>query len=136
MAKRYPHASVLGVDLSPTPLDEARVPRNVCFEIDDVNDGLGHYHGQFDVIHMRGVMTGIKDIEKTVEALQLCLKPGGLLILMCGDLRLYGEDLIHAAKIPDLEKDGPDSEGSWTHKIVWGACRFGSTFRQISAKIC
>lgn len=120
MARRYPHVSVLGVDLAPTPIDLSLIPQNLSFEIDDVNRGLEHFHGQFNVIHMRSAMTGIKDMDRTVEDLQQCLKPGGLLILMCADIRLYGEDQLHAPKIPDTTNEGPDAKGSWTRKIVWG----------------
>jgi trans-aconitate methyltransferase len=120
MARRFPRAAILGIDLSPTPIDENRTPPNVSFEIDDVNEGLEHYHGLFSLIHMRSVMTGIRDIDKTVADVELCLKPGGLLIMLCADLRLYEEDLVRAAKIPDPEKEGPESEGSWTYKILRG----------------
>jgi hypothetical protein len=66
-------------------------------------------------------MTGITDMDKTINDLQLCLKPGGLLILMCADIRLYGEDRLHAATIPDSVNEGFNAKGSWARKIVWGA---------------
>lgn len=65
-------------------------------------------------------MTGIHDIDKTVEDIQTCLKPGGLVILMCADIQIYDEDRVSAVKIPDIEKEGPDSKGSWFHKVIWG----------------
>lgn len=108
------------MDLSPTPLDQSLLPPNVSFEIDDINEGLDHFHGQFDVIHMRSAMAGINDIDKTLVDIELCLKPGGLIILICADLRTYSEDRLHPAKIPDLDKEGPNSEGSWVRKIVRG----------------
>lgn len=120
MARKYPHVSVLGVDLSPTPLDQSLLPPNLSFEIDDVNEGLEHFHNQFDVIHMRSAMAGIKDIDKTIDDVQRCLKPGGLVILICADTRIYGEDRLHAAKVPDTVREGANSEGSWFRKIIWG----------------
>lgn len=39
VARRFPHASVKGVDVAPTPLDTTAFPPNLEFEIDDVNHG-------------------------------------------------------------------------------------------------
>lgn len=129
MAQKYPHVSVLGVDLAPTPFEQPLLPANLSFEVYDVNKGLGRYHDQFDIIHMRSAMTGIWDIDKTVEDIQLCLKPGGLVILLCADTRIYGEDRLHSVKIPDPTKEGPDSEGSWFHKIIHGNCNYYTVFQ-------
>lgn len=50
-----------------------------------------------------------------------CLKPGGLLIMMDGDMRLYGEDMIHPAPLGvDVEEGGDPKAGSWTARIVRG----------------
>jgi hypothetical protein len=59
MARRYPHCSVLGVDLAPTPIDQSLIPPNLSFEIDDVNAGLEHFHEEMDIIHMRLVNSWI-----------------------------------------------------------------------------
>jgi hypothetical protein len=53
MAKRYPHADVVGVDLAPVPMDQSLYPSNLRFEIDDVNHGLTHFYNNFDLIHFR-----------------------------------------------------------------------------------
>jgi hypothetical protein len=53
MARKYPHCSVVGVDLAPTSLDPSLFPPNITFEIDDVNNGLAHFHESFDVVHAR-----------------------------------------------------------------------------------
>lgn len=60
MAKEFGHANVVGVDLVPVPLDNTTVPQNVRMEIDDINLGLPHFHGQFDLVHLRWVTAGIK----------------------------------------------------------------------------
>lgn len=120
MAKRYPHADVTGVDLAPVSFDETLLPPNAHFEIDDINNGLGHFHNKFDVIHMRCVLGGISDPDKTLNEIQLCLKPGGLVIFIDGDIEIYGEDRLHRVKIPDLANEGPDAQGSWFRKVVWG----------------
>lgn len=120
MAKRYPHTSVMGVDVAPSAHDEALLPTNVRFEIDDINLGIEHFHNKFDVVHMRCVMIGIRNFDKTMQDAQLCLKPGGLIIIIDGDKEFYAQDRLHGVKIPDPVKEGPNSEGSWFKKIVRG----------------
>jgi hypothetical protein len=60
MAKEFPHATVLGVDLVPCPANPSDVPPNCRFEIDDVNDGLDHFTGAFDVVHVRNIAWGVR----------------------------------------------------------------------------
>lgn len=118
MSKRYPHATVVGVDLVPTPIDQSLFPPNLRFEIDDINQGLSHFHDQFDLVHIRCVGGGIHDYRATMEDVQQCLKPGGLAIFIGGDGTLYSEDRLHAAKFPTVDSD---NEGSWLRKLSWGA---------------
>ena len=56
MALEFPHAQVVAVDLAPSPIDDP--PPNCTFELDDINQGLLHFYGQFDVVHMRTVGSG------------------------------------------------------------------------------
>jgi hypothetical protein len=105
------------------PIEQSLCPDNLTFETYDINPGLERYHPhqfQFDVIHLRSVITGIHDFDKTLEDIQLCLKPGGLLMIINGDVTLYGEDQLHIVKIPDPEKEGPNSEGSYLRKLSYG----------------
>lgn len=103
MAKAFPLAEVVGVDLSPVPAED--FPPNCRFvsilyyniaqysyavqEVDDVNLGLSHFRAQFDVIHARAIGFGIKDTERTLRDVELCLKPGGIMIWIEGDYDLY-----------------------------------------------
>jgi len=124
MALKYPHCEVQGVDLAPTPLDASMFPPNLQFEIDDVNHGIPHFYDQFDLVHARCVMVGITDSEKTMRELQLCLKPGGLLILINGDKNIYDEQKIKVkmAKIEgDEDVDSVSQEGSWFQRKMWEA---------------
>ncbi|PVG03326.1 hypothetical protein CPB86DRAFT_793754 [Serendipita vermifera] len=126
MARRFPHASVLGIDLAPPPVDAGEIPSNVQFEIDDVNFGLSHFYDQFDLIHTRCISAGINDMDKTMRELQLCLKPGGLLLIVDGDInfRETRDRLIPLAKLPeDGDVDSVSEDGSWTRRIVWEACQ-------------
>jgi hypothetical protein len=53
MARRFPHAAVLGIDISPRAPNPDSDPPNVRFEFHDVNGGMERFYGQFDVIQMR-----------------------------------------------------------------------------------
>jgi hypothetical protein len=59
MAREFPNCQVVGIDLAPPPVDIQSLPANCRFEIDDVNLGLSHHHGQFDVIHVRCIGSGV-----------------------------------------------------------------------------
>lgn len=68
-------------------------------------------------------MVGITDAEKTMRELQLCLKPGGLLILVNGDKNIYNEQKskVKMAKIEgDEDVDSVSQEGSWFQRKLWG----------------
>lgn len=121
MAKRYPHANVVGVDLAPTPIDQSLCPSNLRFEIDNINNGVTRFYNQFDLIHFRCVGGGINDLRKTMEDLQKCLRPGGLVIYIGGDNTLFSEDRLHGAKFPTSNSD---TGGSWCRKILWGTSSF------------
>ena len=57
MALEFPHARVVAVDLAPSVIDDP--PPNCTFELDDINQGLSHFYGQFDVVHMRTIGSGV-----------------------------------------------------------------------------
>lgn len=111
------------MDLVPVPLDSATFPPNIRFEVDDVNHGLRHFAGQFDLVQARSVTIGIKDAPKTIKDLQLCLKPGGLLLLIEGDTDMWGEDYrkLPMAKVDgDGDVSGVSETGSWFQRLHWG----------------
>ncbi|KAG8825269.1 hypothetical protein FRC17_008768 [Serendipita sp. 399] len=124
MAHRFPHCTVLGVDLAPTPMDQATFPPNLSFEIDDINLGLVHFRDSFDLIHMRCVSGGINNLRKSLEEIQACLKPGGILVVIDGDYRLCKDmDTIYpVAKLPgDADVCGVSEDGSWMSRVMWEA---------------
>lgn len=52
---------------------------------------------------------------------EACLNPGGLIIVMDGDMRVYGEDMIHPAPLgADSEEGGDPKAGSWTARFARG----------------
>lgn len=87
MSIKFPHAIVTAVDLVPIPHDPSKLPPNFRFFIMDINEGLSKLPGDFDLIQSRCMITGIKDIKKTIQELQLALKPGsGILLIITGDI--------------------------------------------------
>lgn len=72
---------------------------------------------------MRCVMSGIKDMAATLKDLELCLKPGGLLVVIDGDYP-YEESREGYAKLARLDGDGDVSgtseKGSWLRRMMFG----------------
>lgn len=57
MAREFPDAEVLGLDIVPNKLDN--VPPNCSFATWNLNDGLSQYYGQFNIVHARFVQHGV-----------------------------------------------------------------------------
>lgn len=116
MAKEFPHATVVGVDLSPCPIEPEGLPPNCRFEVDDINFGLTHFRDKFDVIHLRFVAGGLKDFPQRMKDIHSCLKPGGIVLWIEVEYDLYfGESFSYIAP-------GTDSypEGSWMQRPMAG----------------
>ncbi|EPQ60115.1 S-adenosyl-L-methionine-dependent methyltransferase [Gloeophyllum trabeum ATCC 11539] len=89
VALDYPHCSAVAVDL--VPMQAAMMPPNLRSEVDDINLGLEHFYGQFDVVHARLVSSGIRDYAGLLDHTTRVLRPGGLLDLFEFDFRIYDE---------------------------------------------
>ncbi|PVF94113.1 hypothetical protein CPB86DRAFT_64242 [Serendipita vermifera] len=117
MACRFPHVSVLGIDLTPPTHDPGKHPPNLQFQTYDANRGMSPFHGQFDFIQMRCMGSGLYDTTKTIEELMLSLKPGGFLTLMDGDpvnFRSGEGKAIPMAKVSGEDaKPSVSEDGSW-----------------------
>ncbi|KAG8868469.1 hypothetical protein FRC20_003315 [Serendipita sp. 405] len=124
MAREYPHAEVIGVDLAPVPMDREAIPANYRFEIDNINLGLAHFHGQFDVIHIRLVGSGLKNFKDRMRDIHRCLKPGGIVLWIDADFDFYSTEKFEY-HLPATD-DNPG--GSWTQRI-------GSEMRRACLKI-
>ncbi|KAG8838014.1 hypothetical protein FRC18_006847 [Serendipita sp. 400] len=120
MAREYPHANVIGVDLAPTPIDIDNTPSNCRFELDDVNMGLAHFYDSFDVVHARFISSGVKDYRKMMEEAERCLKPGGVAIFVDYDALFCAEDQLHRQPMAETNENG-----SWlvrcSHEMRHGA---------------
>ncbi|KAG8739609.1 hypothetical protein FRC12_016260 [Ceratobasidium sp. 428] len=91
MAKEFPHARGVGIDLAPSmPIG---VASNVRFETRDVTKGMAEHDGKYDMVHARSVANGISDYPVFIAAMARMLKPGGILMLVEGYLQVYDEEL-------------------------------------------
>ncbi|KAI0094532.1 hypothetical protein BDY19DRAFT_901695 [Irpex rosettiformis] len=113
VARDFPHVSTVAVDL--VPMQVLNMPPNcsVRSEVDDVNLGLQHFYGEFNVVHARLISSGvrlvfgphilpsrsanpltiqIRDYCGLVDHIALALRPRGLVDLTEFDFRVYGPD--------------------------------------------
>jgi hypothetical protein len=116
MAREFPDADVLGVDLAPVPTEPENLPDNCRFEVDDINLGLDHFKGQYDLIHIRLVGSGLKDIHKSMLDVEKCLKPGGLALWLDIDYDLYSGDRFGYKPVAS-ELNPP---GAWLQRPIYG----------------
>jgi hypothetical protein len=93
------------------------LPPNCRFEIDDVNNGLAHFRGQFDVVHARLIGSGLKDFRKTMQDVEEYLKPGGIVLWVDADYDVYTED--QSVYMPFATAE--DNSGSWFGRIMYGS---------------
>ena len=99
MGDCYPDAEIFGNDFS--PVQPSWVPKNVRFEVDDVESPWAHPE-KFDYIHSRFMAGAVADWPKLVERCYENLKPGGIVEFQDGDFVTYSED--GSAKGSWLEK--------------------------------
>lgn len=62
MAASFPEATVVGVDLAPSPIEQATTPETCHYELDNFDLGLAHFLDQFDFVHARGLSMGVSKI--------------------------------------------------------------------------
>lgn len=115
MARRFPEASVIALDIAPTPIPVEGVPPNIQFELDDVNFGLDQFHGQMDIVHMRCLGAGLPKYADGITYAARCLRPGGLLLVVDIDLEFCAEDIVSGQKLWTPEQ--PD--GSWLQRYFY-----------------
>ncbi|KAL0576872.1 hypothetical protein V5O48_005107 [Marasmius crinis-equi] len=88
-AREYPNCSAVAVDL--VPMQSQQLPPNLRSEVDDINLGLEHFYGDFNVVHARLISSGIKDYEGLIHHISFVLRPGGLMDIMEFDFHAYDE---------------------------------------------
>jgi len=87
LARDFPHVRAVGIDL--IPVQAADMPFNCRSEIDDINLGLEHFYGEFDVVHARLISSGIQDYAALVEQVAHVVRPNGLVSFSEWDFRVY-----------------------------------------------
>ncbi|OJT08457.1 hypothetical protein TRAPUB_640 [Trametes pubescens] len=104
VAKDFPHCSAVAVDL--VPMQDVNMPPNCRSEVDDINLGLQHFYGAFNVAHARLVSSGIRDYAGLIDEMAQTLRPRGLIELSEFDFRVY--DVDKTPILPDrLEEETP-----------------------------
>ncbi|KAF5374969.1 hypothetical protein D9758_000509 [Tetrapyrgos nigripes] len=88
-AKDFPNCSAVAVDL--VPMQSLHMPPNLRSEVDDINLGLEHFYGDFNVVHSRLISSGIKDYAGLIDHIAFVLRPGGIIDLMEYDFHVYDE---------------------------------------------
>ncbi|KIO17101.1 hypothetical protein M407DRAFT_246848 [Tulasnella calospora MUT 4182] len=92
MAREFPHAEVVGIDLAPPTLHSEGIPNNCRFEVDDANLDLSHYADCFNVVHMRSVAQGIRNYKDTIHRVAQTMRSGGVLLLSSGAYSFFDEN--------------------------------------------
>ncbi|KDR85601.1 hypothetical protein GALMADRAFT_234564 [Galerina marginata CBS 339.88] len=90
VARDFPHCSAVAVDL--IPMQSPTMPPNLRSEVDDVNLGLEHFYGDFNVVHARLISSGIKDYHLLIDQIAHVLRPGGLIDVSEFDFHIYDKD--------------------------------------------
>ncbi|PPR06142.1 hypothetical protein CVT26_005364 [Gymnopilus dilepis] len=96
VARDFPNCSAVAVDLipmqSPHIMVHRTMPPNLRSEVDDVNLGLEHFYGDFNVVHARLISSGIKDYHRLIDQIAHVLRPGGLIDISEFDFYIYDKD--------------------------------------------
>ncbi|KAG8912914.1 hypothetical protein FRC00_003500 [Tulasnella sp. 408] len=86
MAREFPHAEVVGIDLAPPTLHSEGIPNNCRFEVDDVNLDLSHY------------------ADDTIHRVAQTLRSGGVLLLCSPAYNFFDEN---RRPLPVVEEGQP-----------------------------
>lgn len=103
MAREFPHAKVLGIDLNPVKISTEKPP-NCKFEVRDASKSFGDLAEAFDVVHVRAVENGLRNQRQSLTHFAQLLPPGGVLLLGSVGMWLYGTD---KELLPCVEESDP-----------------------------
>ncbi|KAG8750276.1 hypothetical protein FRC12_012958 [Ceratobasidium sp. 428] len=81
IAKEFPKAEVIGIDLSDPGLSQSEIPNNSRFVIGDITKPLPFKKASFDVVQMR-VVPSVQEREAIYKEIHRVLQPGGLILLV------------------------------------------------------
>jgi len=105
VARDFPNCIAVGTDL--IPMQSLTMPPNVRSEVDDINLGLEHFYGDFNVVHARLISSGIRDYNLLIDQISRVLRPGGLINVSEFDFHVY--DANHRR----IERDVSDLTPPW-----------------------
>jgi SAM-dependent methyltransferase len=123
MAHEFPGADVVVVD-QVRQVEEV-MPANVTFQAYDPEKGLAPHHDQYDLVQARFVAHDIKSYRCILAEAPKCLRPGGVVIFIEGDLDIYEED--QKTCVAPVSENNP--HGSHLQRWMQGCIhfsRFGS----------
>ncbi|KAF8963921.1 hypothetical protein BDZ97DRAFT_1939378 [Flammula alnicola] len=109
VVRDFPHCSAVAVDL--IPMQPPTMPLNLRSEVDDINLGLEHFYGDFNVVHARLISSGIRDYHLLIEQISHVLRPGGLIDVSEFDFHIY--DKNHRRIELGTEELGPPWWARW-----------------------
>ncbi|KAH7027964.1 S-adenosyl-L-methionine-dependent methyltransferase [Microdochium trichocladiopsis] len=92
MGDHYPHAEIIGVDIS--PIQPTLVPENVMFLVADMEQDFDGEDESYDFIHARHTLECVVDPAGLLSKIYRLLKPGGY-------VEFHGND-----HIPQVDDDG------------------------------
>ncbi|TFK41939.1 S-adenosyl-L-methionine-dependent methyltransferase [Crucibulum laeve] len=90
VARDFPNCDAVAVDL--VPMQSLLMPPNCRSEVDDINLGLEHFYGDFNVVHARLISSGIKDYAGLIDHISKVLRPGGMIDLSEFDFHAYDQN--------------------------------------------
>lgn len=123
MAKQFPDVDVIGIDLVvPTPTSP--IPTNCRFEQHELNNGLAHYRNSANVIHASCIAQGITDNRQFLDEVWKALRPGGVYLVVAGDMQMLNEN-----KKPWIVVEGRETDSDFSYHVlcmtkVWDAMKF------------
>jgi len=101
LAREFPQSLTVAVDL--VPMNSLTMPDNCRSEVDDINLGLEHFYGDFNVVHAGLISSGIKNYMNLIDQISHVLRPGGLFHALEFDFHVYDHMPDGQHKRCDLE---------------------------------
>lgn len=130
LAQLVPQGSVLGVDVSPTVLEQAKANaaatelQNVSFQTANVLEGLPFPDHSFDVVFTHQCLVHLSDPVKAMREMKRLCRPGGIVASREGDVHIWypRSDLLEgflelAGKI--MRSAGVHEPAAGRHLHVW-----------------
>ncbi|KAG8755401.1 hypothetical protein FRC12_010892 [Ceratobasidium sp. 428] len=132
IAKEFPKAEIVGIDLSRPVLDEPALPANVSFVIGDIKQGLPFETSSFDAVHMR-MVPSVRERTAIYKEMHRVLRPGGFIMLVEPGERVsrLGIDIppeqiaitnavVATRHFEEIKSPAPDKATTGSSENAWG----------------